>query len=355
MKFDSQIAELVRKQANTNDVTGELSPEVLDYIYKHRLFKLFLPHEYGGTMTPLPDALNIFSDAAYIDGDFGWLITIGSGGGYFAANLSRKTGQEVFSPENAVIAGSGQTTGKAVKTDGGYFVTGNWRYCSGALHATTFTANCVIVDKTGKDDGKIRAVAMTPDQVKIVKDWNVLGLKGTASHTIIAENAFVPEEKTFDIHEKISFQDEPIYHFPFLQFSQASFAAVIIGMTRRFLEEARNLAEKRAAGWDVIEGRSDFVLRRIASAEKTFADKARTFGKVLIGKWKKHLREGLTQEDEKEISAVCIEAAATARQAVNDVFPCLGMEVIKEGNPLLDIWKDIQTAGQHILLSPLYY
>lgn len=48
MEFDSHIADVVQKQAKTNDETGELSPEVLDYIYKHRLFKLFLPPELGG-------------------------------------------------------------------------------------------------------------------------------------------------------------------------------------------------------------------------------------------------------------------------------------------------------------------
>ncbi len=354
MEFDSHIADVVQKQAKTNDETGELSPEVLDYIYKHRLFKLFLPPELGGTMTPLPEALRIFAESAYIDGDFGWLITIGSGGGYFAANLSRETSAAIFSADNAVIAGSGQPTGKAVKTDGGYYVTGNWRYCSGSLHATTFTANCVIEDKTGKDDGKIRAVAMTPDQVTIIKDWNAFGLKGTASHTIAVENVFVPEERTFDIDEKISFEDEPIYRFPFLPFAQASFAAVLVGLARRFLEEAKKLVEKRAAGWDVIEGRSDFVRRRIAAAEKAFEAKAGEFAEVMAEKWKKHIEEGLQQEDEKEISAVCIETAAAARGAANDVFPCLGMEVIKEGNLLLSIWKDIQTAAQHLLLAPLF-
>ncbi len=353
--FEPQIVNLIREQAKVNETTGELSPEVLAYIYKHRLFKLFVPKEFGGNLTPLPEALKIFAEAAKIDGSFGWLVTIGAGGGFFVSSLTKEAGREIFYPENAVIAGSGQATGKAVKKDGGYYVTGNWRYCSGAPHATTFTANCVIEDETGEEDGQIRSVALAPNQIKIIKDWNALGLNGTASHTIITENAFVPKERTFSIYEKLSFSEEPIYNFPFLPFSQTSFTAIVIGMCRHFFEEARELADKRAVSWDVIPGRSKFVFEQIETAEKRFNEMIKAFEQMVGEKWMKHTEgDGLTEDDERELSAICVDTAAAGRQAVNEVFPCLGMEVIKEGNIILAIWKDIQTAGQHLLLSPIF-
>lgn len=355
MKFDLQMINRIRNGAKTNETTGEMSSEILEYIYEHRLFKVFVPNELGGDMKALPDALRIFEEATRIDSSFGWLVTIGAGGGFFVPSLSKKTSREIFLENASVIAGSGQATGKAVKTDGGYIVTGDWRYCSGALHATTFTANCVIEDPSGKEDGKIISVAFTPDQINIIKDWNTIGLKGTGSHSIAAETAFVPDERTFSIFEKISYMDEPLYSFPFLQFSQASFAAIVVGISRHFFEEAGKLVTEKAAGWDIIPTRSQLAMEQVETARKTFYDKVEEFYDAVEKLWAKHIAgETITEEEERELSSVCIGTAAQGRDAVNRVFPYLGMDVVKEGNIILSIWKDIHTASQHLLLSPLF-
>lgn len=355
MNFDSAIINTIRNRAKSSEMTGELSPEILEYIYEHRLFKLFVPKELGGDMKPLPEAIRIFEEASKIDSSFGWLVTIGAGGGFFVPSLSEKACREIFLGQDAVIAGSGQATGKAVKTDGGYIVTGDWRYCSGAMHATAFTANCVIEDHDGKEDGKIRSVAFTPEQISIIKDWNTIGLKGTGSHTIAAENAFVPDERTFSIFEKISYVNEPLYSFPFLQFSQASFAAIAIGITRHFFEEAGEMIAERAAGWDVIPTRSQLAMERVEIAQKAFNEKVVEYYEGVEKVWDKHIAgETITEEEEHELSSLCIDTAAQAREAINTVFPYLGMDVVKEGNMILSIWKDIHTASQHLLLSPLF-
>lgn len=355
MNFDLQMINSIRNGAKTNERTGELASEILEYIYERRLFKVFVPKELGGDMKDLPDALKIFEEASRIDSSFGWLVTIGAGGGFFVPSLSKETSREIFLEKDAVIAGSGQATGKAVKADGGYFVTGNWRYCSGALHATAYTANCVIEDPDGQEDGKIRSVAFTPEQVNIIKDWNTIGLKGTGSHSIAAKNVFVPDERTFSIFEKISYMDEPLYSFPFLQFSQASFAAIIIGISRHFFEEAGKMIAEKAAGWDIIPARSQLAMEQVKTAQKGFYDMVEEFYDEVEKIWGKHMAgETITAEEEHELSSKCIDTAAKGRDTVNGVFPYLGMDVVKEGNSILSIWKDINTASQHLLLSPLF-
>ncbi|MDG0809682.1 acyl-CoA dehydrogenase family protein [Cohnella rhizosphaerae] len=129
---------------------GRLPQDILERIYEERLFKLFVPEALGGRMTPLPDAARIFEQAAYADGSFGWLVTIGSGGGFFAATLPEETAETLFADPRAVIAGSGHPTGVAKAVPGGYRVNGGWKYCSGAGYASFYTANC-IVERSGID------------------------------------------------------------------------------------------------------------------------------------------------------------------------------------------------------------
>ena len=119
--------------------TGELSSEILDIIYNNGLFKLFVPKELGGKMLSLPEGLKVFEEASRINGSFGWLVTIGTGGGFFVPYYPiNGMRQQLFSDKKAVIAGSGTASGIAKKVDGGYRVTGKWKYCSGSVHVNDF-------------------------------------------------------------------------------------------------------------------------------------------------------------------------------------------------------------------------
>lgn len=256
MVFTEQEIQTIREQALGMDKHRQVTPDVLKTIYDHRLFHLFVPDELEGRMTPLPDATRFFQESARIDGNLGWLVAIGAGGGFFAALMSRDISRRVFARREAVIAGSGMPTGAARQVDGGYIVTGSWKYCSGSTYATTFTANAVVgkgstlQDAPGEptaDQGEpeIRSFIMNPDQIEIQQDWNAFGLRATGSHTISAVEAFVPYEMTFSLTETKGYKNEPIYRYPFLPFAQVSFAGVAVGIAEHFLEAAESLAVKR--------------------------------------------------------------------------------------------------------------
>ena len=114
MKFFSEEIRLrIRELSLTAERNGRLANEVLELICEMRLFKLFVPNAMSGSMTALPEAVRIFEEAAYIDGSFGWLVTIGSGGGYFSGIFDAEVSRRLFTPRNAVVAGSGHPGGKA--------------------------------------------------------------------------------------------------------------------------------------------------------------------------------------------------------------------------------------------------
>lgn len=173
-------------------------------------------------------------------------------------------------------------------------VSGQWKYCSGSTHATIFTANAVIENGSSS----VRSFIFLPEQVRILRDWNAFGLKATASHSIIVEEVFVPEEMTFDlIHHPYHFHD-PIFHYPFVPFAQASFAATAIGIGRHFLEEANHLLEKNRATWATSSpDRVSFVNDKIEEMEHLFNRRVDDFYKIVDDSWAQHLRQQpLTEE-----------------------------------------------------------
>ena len=104
--FNEKMERLVRSEAPAIERRGTISPKVLEAIYDGDCSSLSIPEELGGHMLPLPEALRVFEGASRIDGSFGWLVTIGAGGGYFAASHGTGDCRKLLSPREAVIAGS---------------------------------------------------------------------------------------------------------------------------------------------------------------------------------------------------------------------------------------------------------
>ena len=75
--FDKITIHSIRSHSAKADELKKIPKEWLKLIYSKKYFKLFVPERDGGLMMPLPQALHLFDQAAFIDGNLGWAITIG--------------------------------------------------------------------------------------------------------------------------------------------------------------------------------------------------------------------------------------------------------------------------------------
>ncbi|WP_409252851.1 acyl-CoA dehydrogenase family protein [Bacillus sp. SCS-153A] len=343
-EFTEQKAEIIRSYEKQMDQEGNVPRELLDIIHEKQLFKLFVPKSLGGRMISLPESIRIFEEASSINGSFGWLVTIGSGGGFFSGNMKEEVLEDVFLPADAVIAGSGTPTGTAVKCEGGYRVTGEWKYCSGAQFATTFTANAVIEGI----ESEMRAFAFTPEQVQVVKDWSAFGLKATGSHTIKVEDVFVPDERTFSINESNGLVEGPVFTYPFLPFAKVSFTAVLLGLGCRLLEEARSyegLLGEDSSKKTVLKSMLDEQEARLETLRRTYYE-------TVDSNWHLHIAGDSTEKQYTEVGKVCARVSQGVREAAFTLYPYLGMYASDQVTPFNRVWRDLLTASQHALISP---
>jgi indole-3-acetate monooxygenase len=349
--FNDTIIQVIREQAAAIETSGKLPADALQYIYEHRLFKLFLPETLGGRELPLPEAVEIFEEASQIDGSFGWLVTIGSGGDFFSAYLSEEIASELFSPDNAVIAGSGGITGLAKPTDGGYLVNGQWQYCSGAHHATIFTGNCRIEANSGKKE-EVLSFTFLPEQVTILEDWRAFGMKGTGSHSIKVENAFVPFNRTFDLQQAPRISDYKIYRYPFFQFAEVSFAAVALGVAGHFLQEAfKSLEENRTRRKDASPERYEFIRKKFEDAHNRVNQVRTEFYVAVNTSWNELETTGqLTEAMQHLVSKSSKKVARITTAVVHEILPFLGMAAVTETSLLNQLFRDLHTVCQHTVL-----
>jgi len=350
--FDRAITDKIRSSSKAIEKAGKLPSFVLEHIYKKKLFKLFIPEPSGGMMLPLPDALRVFDEAGRIDGNLGWAITIGAGGGYFYSYMQAKTAHKVFKDRKALVAGSGHPTAIAEEVKGGYKVTGQWKYASSAPYASVFTANAMI--KSKKNTPRMLAFAFLPEQVTIIKDWNAFGMKATESHSFKVDKAFVSYEMAFDLSNKKLFFDAPIYRYPFLQFAETSFAALVIGLGRHFIEEAKSILAHNQKVWSGVETkRYRFVKAKLDSAEKRIEKAIKEFYVTAEKSWKQIVKDNKLQANlQHEVSKISKQTSRIILATADELMQYLGMQAVMEGSEINRVWRDLHTACQHILLIP---
>src|SRR5688500_8592054 len=120
--------DIIRFDSLKAEQQGALTTEQLQLMYDENWFGIMVPAYVGGLERSLPDLMRLLEAAAWADGSFGWVLNLGSGANMFAAYLRTDIAKQVFTRSDIFIAGSGALTGKAEKVDGGYKISGTWRY-----------------------------------------------------------------------------------------------------------------------------------------------------------------------------------------------------------------------------------
>lgn len=353
MTINQNTISKLRQEAPFAEQNGALTAEQLNIIYKEKWFKLFVPQSYGGLELSLPDGLRIEEALAGIDGSLGWTVTLCSGATMFIGYLQQEIAQTVFADEKVCFGGSGRASGIAKANSNGYEVSGLWHYATGAPHNTIFTANCVI-EKDGvplhNEYGSflIQAFFFTREEVTIHPSWNTMGLIATAGHSFEVKSLQVAFNRSFIIDSKHAALPHPIYHYPFLQFAEATIAVNTLGMVQHFLDECAIIFKQKEHN----SSSGNHLIKVQQEATSTLNALRRQFYTVIEASWNAfviHKTNDTTLM--QDVSITSREVVTKARALVNELYPFCGMMAADKSSAINRIWRDIFTASQHSLLT----
>jgi alkylation response protein AidB-like acyl-CoA dehydrogenase len=364
---------LIRGQAALAERQGQLTGDQLAFIREREWFRLLIPSSIGGKEYPLPNLLETLEAASWMDGSFGWVMALCGGAGFFAGFVEEPLARSLFGKADVCAAGTGFPAGTATEVPGGYRVSGHWKYASGAPHATLYTANCRIVgERQNAADGKvadkekadgqradglgdgvgelpIRAMIFLPDQVSLMDGWQSLGLRATASQDMIVENAFVPRSRSFMLDKPFPHATGPLFRYPFLQQAEAVLSVTLLGMTGHFLDLfAKNVLPR-------FKGKAaDAVQVSFAESLAELTEARTGLYRVVNTSWEPYTRGVEASTDQlAEVGAAAVHASRSALHSTERLYPLGGMEMMQVHTEINRVWRDIHTASQHVLLSPI--
>ncbi len=102
-----------------------------------------------------------------------------------------------FSEGGAAAAGAAPFSTRAERVPGGWRINGKKIFASLSGHADCYGILCGEIrpgERASRRDTMYVAVPANAEGVKVVGDWDPLGMRGTVSRTLIFEDVFVPEE-----------------------------------------------------------------------------------------------------------------------------------------------------------------
>ena len=235
------IAEVLRANAAHGEEAGQLAPESVAALAGSGMLSLWRPRSLGGLeCDPVSYALAA-EEVARADTAAAWLMH-GVSATWFDFRLAQPelVDEVVASGEVPILAETFNKPMSAVPTDGGFLVTG----------ATPFASGCKLSDWIGHTalaEGRFLLVYHQRESLRIEDDWDSLGLRGTASNTIVAEEAFVPSHRVIDLMSpgaRTSRFEGALYRMP-EGLIPVAVAATCLGALRSALDAATEIAEHK--------------------------------------------------------------------------------------------------------------
>ncbi|MGE0598840.1 MAG: flavin-dependent monooxygenase [Dehalococcoidia bacterium] len=240
----------IRARAATVDRVGRIPDETIRDLDEVGIFRGLQPRQWGGLEL---DPMTFFESVALLAsacGSTGWVGGVVAVHPWEVGLLSNQAQEDVWGADPKVrLSSSYAPTGKAFAVDGGYELSGQWRFSSGVDLSDWAILGAI---PEGETEADIRACLVRRADFSVDPDsWKVAGLAGTGSKTINIVRAFVPaylSHKIADVNRGLvpgwEVNDRPLYHLPFMAgiFSYAIAAPAIgaaTGALEAFVEQTR--------------------------------------------------------------------------------------------------------------------
>jgi indole-3-acetate monooxygenase len=199
-----RVGSVVAEHAATTERTGRLAPPVIEALRAAGLFRLFTPRALGGLEIDPVTFARVVEEVSTFDSAAGWAFQAGNTGAWWTSRMSAEGVAELYADgPDLMMAASFSPPQRARAVAGGYRVTGR-----GPLASTIHDSRWVMVSALVLDGDQPRMTPMGPEivaavmrtsDVEIIDTWDSLGMRGTDSNDIAANDVFVPASRGFHL------------------------------------------------------------------------------------------------------------------------------------------------------------
>ena len=337
-------------------------PETIAEMQAAGFFRVLQPKRWGGYEMKLGTFYDI--EIALSEGDMstGWTYGVFGAVTWFLGLIDDRLTQEVWGRDPSVLGcSSTMPAGKATAVDGGFQLSGHWRYASGCEHCEWALLGGMVRAENAAPDWRFFVVPRR--DYKTVDNWQVAGLQGTGSIDVMLDDVFVPDYRTQRLQDNFllkgagqAVNTSSLYRVPFGQIFARGVSTAGLGALQAMLTALLDYSQNRVthAGGRATE--NPFVQLLCAETAATINEMRTTLYRN-FRTLHDYARRGETPPLELRLQYKFQSSAVIERSTLlaARIFKATGAAGLADELPFGRILADLMAARQHISNQYEYY
>jgi alkylation response protein AidB-like acyl-CoA dehydrogenase len=329
-------------------------------------FDIVKPALFGGFEHDFDVLVELNIELAKSCASTAWVAGLLAAHQWLIASFPEQAQRDVWdeSPD-AMACGSYAPAARAMKTEGGYRLSGRWSFASGCDNAQW--SLCAALLPSDADAARLAPafLLVRASDYAIDETWNVVGLAGTGSKTLVLGDVFVPAHRVLSFAETTSgetpgarlYDGNAAFAIPMLCNIPSCLASTAVGAAAGALDDYLARTSKRVtrgavAGSNNRMAEFPTIQLRVAEAAAS-VDAAR---EVLLRDLRERARTvragGSVSIEDRIVSrrgqAFSVSLAIRAAEALNASTGGQGLDLT---NPVQRAWRDVNAVGRHISMN----
>ncbi|GAA3924787.1 acyl-CoA dehydrogenase [Amorphoplanes auranticolor] len=337
-----RVIDILRENAAATEQRKRPTAAGLATVRTAGAFRLGTPLAYGGSGKDATTIVRLLSDIARGCTSTGWVASTCMTSKQMLAfgDFADDTLAEVFADPDALFCGAGVPAGRGTTGPDGVRLTGRWEYMSGCEDASWASLGAMV-------DGAFAITVVPMADLTIDRTWDVAGMRGTGSHTVVADNVLIPSRRVMS---------GPRLHYPpdarTLQLWGLGVLAPVVGATFGALDVVRAMfASDRKPFFTSYARMGDSPGARHWLAEAAMLTR-RAERTMLALAAAVDADNTITDEQSSRMQQDRADAGADCRAALERMLDLHGASGFRTSNALRRFWLDVSVASRHPQLNP---
>ncbi|MEH7545584.1 MULTISPECIES: acyl-CoA dehydrogenase family protein [Bacillaceae] len=354
----------LREHSEEIEKTNTLPQAIIEEMKNKGTLKVLRPHLFGGYQTNMRTYSEVVTEISRGNGSAGWFVALSNIRDYMISyTFGQKALSEIYPPgKDVVLAGNFKPIKCNIKkVDGGYFIEeAQWPFVSGSPHADWCYFGFPLVDDNG---GIEMAIMVIPrDELEVLDDWYVMGLKGSGSNSCKIQNVFVPEHRvSLDRlaskgHYLIDpLKDVGLYRSSFVPSLTLSIVAPALGLAQAAMDLYMERLPKAGIGNTFYNKQNEAPITHLQVAQAQLKiDSAELHLYRAVDKIDDYADRGIVM-DRAEIVKVKADFGYVnqlCKEAIDLLVAGVGSMFTYETNALQRVYRDFLTMHLHGFITP---
>lgn len=352
-----KLIPVLKARAAQAETDLKIPDETIADMQEAGLFKAMQPKRHGGFEADPRTFFEIQMALAEGCMSTAWIYGVMGVHPWQLARYSAEAQQDVWGEDQDTLVGSTyMPVGKVTPVEGGYRISGRWGFSSGSEHCK-WTLLGAILPPDENGEGQEHGTFLVPlSDYRIERNWDVLGLRGTGSHDIVVEDAFVPayrvqrtNNSTPEATPGLKENTNPIFAIPFAQvFTRAvsgSALGALQGAINAFCDNAAEHIGKHGGKTAEDPVAQDAIADAILTLDMLKLVLDRNYGELLgiaaNGELPDVEMRLLYRYQSAYVTNTCAEK-------INTLLKCMAASGLYKTNPIERTFRDIHQARGHI-------